>query len=78
MGLGELQQIRRQVSYEEGLALAQSKNILFIESSAKNAVNVDEAFQAAADIICDKVDCGKIDLDDDVSFWEGKKNSRTA
>ena len=54
------------MTYEEGLALAQSKGILFIESSAKNALNVEEAFQSTANLISDKVACGKIDLDDDV------------
>jgi len=41
----------RQVSYEEGKAYADSLGIKFIETSAKNSVNVDNAFFAMANEI---------------------------
>ncbi|ABN66200.1 predicted protein, partial [Scheffersomyces stipitis CBS 6054] len=37
-------EIERQVSYEEGLALANSFNCQFLETSAKQRINVEEAF----------------------------------
>lgn len=37
-------EIERQVSYEEGLAFAQSLNCPFLETSAKQRINVEEAF----------------------------------
>jgi len=37
-------EIERQVSYEEGLALARSFNCQFLETSAKQRINVEEAF----------------------------------
>ncbi|ODV82417.1 ras-domain-containing protein [Suhomyces tanzawaensis NRRL Y-17324] len=37
-------EIERQVSYEEGLSLAKSFNCQFLETSAKQRINVEEAF----------------------------------
>ncbi|CUM66826.1 uncharacterized protein PRCAT00004510001 [Priceomyces carsonii] len=37
-------EIERQVSYEEGLSLAKSFNCSFLETSAKQRINVEEAF----------------------------------
>lgn len=37
-------EIERQVSYEEGLSLAKSFNCPFLETSAKQRINVEEAF----------------------------------
>ena len=39
---------RRTVEYEEAKAYAEEKGLLFLETSAKNADNVDEIFLAIA------------------------------
>lgn len=36
---------RRQVSYDEGMDLAERNNMMFIEASAKTAAGIEEAFQ---------------------------------
>jgi Ras-related protein Rab-2A len=35
---------RRQVSFEEGERFAKEHNLIFMETSAKTSVNVEEAF----------------------------------
>ena len=44
----------RQVSVEEGQKFAEDHNLMFIETSAKTAVNVEEAFIRTSKIIYDK------------------------
>lgn len=52
---------KRQVSKEEGEAFAQEHGLVFMETSAKTAVNVDEAFLRTAHFIYDNVQKGLID-----------------
>ena len=52
---------KRQVSKEEAQAFAEEKGLSYIETSAKTAANVDEAFIATAQAIYDKVQRGELD-----------------
>lgn len=49
---------QREVSYEEAAKFAEDNNMLFVECSAKNGDNVDQAFLATARKIHEKVLCG--------------------
>eukprot|EP00826_Nyctotherus_ovalis_P008762 TRINITY_DN12277_c0_g1_i6.p1 TRINITY_DN12277_c0_g1~~TRINITY_DN12277_c0_g1_i6.p1 ORF type:complete len:191 (-),score=49.07 TRINITY_DN12277_c0_g1_i6:109-681(-) len=49
----DLQQ-KREVSYEEGLALAKEYNVPFMETSAKSGLNVNDGFMSMAKTIYDK------------------------
>ncbi|KAA0148452.1 hypothetical protein FNF27_02574 [Cafeteria roenbergensis] len=53
---------RRKVRYEEGEAFAKEHGLLFIETSAKTATNVDSAFTRVAETIYSKIESGTIDL----------------
>ena len=46
---------KRKVTYEEGAELARQYKIDFIETSAKNSVNIDMAFQNLSKIILEKI-----------------------
>eukprot|EP01017_Pseudomicrothorax_dubius_P044843 TRINITY_DN7638_c0_g1_i3.p1 TRINITY_DN7638_c0_g1~~TRINITY_DN7638_c0_g1_i3.p1 ORF type:complete len:213 (-),score=23.43 TRINITY_DN7638_c0_g1_i3:170-808(-) len=52
---------QRQVSYEEGRSFAQENNCLFMETSAKTAVNVETAFSQISELILNKIERGEID-----------------
>ncbi|KAK3125106.1 hypothetical protein QOZ80_7BG0600030 [Eleusine coracana subsp. coracana] len=52
---------RRAVSYEEGERFAKEHGLIFLESSAKTAQNVDEAFTIAARTVSKNVEDGVID-----------------
>jgi Ras-related protein Rab-2A len=52
---------KRQVPKEEAQAFAEEKGLSYIETSAKTAANVDEAFIATAQAIYDKVQRGELD-----------------
>ena len=52
----------RQVSQEEGQTLAREHNILFIECSAKERVNIDEIFFNVAKEIKRRIETGLIDI----------------
>ncbi len=58
---------RRQVSFEEGEKFAQDNNILFLETSAKTAFNVEEAFQQSAKCILNNVDKKNIIMNENVN-----------
>lgn len=51
---------KRQVSYEEGEELARQYRLMFLETSAKTAFNVEEAFISSARCILDTIDTSKI------------------
>ena len=51
-------QSARQVSTQEGQALAAEYDVRFIEASAKADVNVTEAFQAIAQQVIDRIPRG--------------------
>lgn len=52
---------KRQVSREEGEVFAQRNGLVFMETSAKTAQNVDDAFLQTATLIYDNVQAGVID-----------------
>ena len=43
----------RQVTFEEGQKLADSLEIQFFETSAKNGINIEKVFMKAAEALCD-------------------------
>ena len=51
---------RRAVSTEEGKAFADANGLLFMETSAKTAYNVEQAFLKTADEIYKKIQSGEI------------------
>jgi Ras family len=53
---------KRAVSYEEGEQFAQENGLAFIETSAKTAANVEEAFISTADEIWQKIDSGEVEV----------------
>ena len=52
---------QRQVKYEEGEKLAKENNLLFLETSAKSAENVQEAFLQTAEKILEQISKTGID-----------------
>lgn len=51
----------REVSHEEGFNKAEKFGCEYIESSAKENINIDEIFQKSINIICDKINDGSVD-----------------
>ena len=56
---------KREVSYEEGEKFAQENGLIFLETSAKTAQNVEEAFLKTAQKIFDNIQTGIYDLSND-------------
>lgn len=56
---------RREVSFEEGLELANKNKMLFFETSAKMGYNIEEVFTASAKEISKRIDSGYYDLSSD-------------
>ncbi|TKW04165.1 hypothetical protein SEVIR_7G091050v4 [Setaria viridis] len=54
---------RRTVSYEEDESFAKTHGLFFMESSAKTAHNVEEAFTMAARTVCKKIKDGVLDIE---------------
>jgi len=52
---------RREVSYEEGAQFARENGLIFRETSAKTAQNVEEAFMQTARKIYDNIQSGALD-----------------
>ncbi|ORC88269.1 ras-related protein rab-2a [Trypanosoma theileri] len=52
---------KRQVSREEGEAFAKKNNLFFMETSAKTAQNIDDAFLKTATVIYENVQNGVVD-----------------
>ena len=61
------------MSYEEGRELARSLDALFIETSAKQGVAVEDAFKHLCEGILDKMESGEIEYQEDM---EGIKLGR--
>lgn len=60
---------RRDVQKEEGEAFAREHGLIFMETSAKTAANVEEAFIDTAKCIHEKIQEGVLDVNNDVSFY---------
>ena len=58
---------RRAVTYEEGEKFAKQHDLIFLETSAKNDDNVEEAFIRTAKIIFDKIQKGVIDVSNEMN-----------
>lgn len=58
---------KRQVSYEEGKQFAEQHDLIFLETSAKNDTNVEEAFINTAKIIYDKIQKKVIDINNEMN-----------
>ncbi len=57
---------RRDVKREEGEAFAREHGLIFMETSAKTAANVEEAFINTAREIYDKIQEGVFDINNEV------------
>jgi len=57
----------RAVSHEEGKRFADEHGLLFIETSAKNAENVEEAFVSSSKLIYTQLKSGKFDFTSETS-----------
>ena len=58
--------IRREVTYEEGLAFALKNKMMFFECSAKTGFNIEEVFAESAKQIARKITEGFYDLTNEV------------
>ena len=58
---------RREVKKEEGEAFAREHGLIFMETSAKTAANVEEAFIGTAKEIYQKIQDGVFDINNEVS-----------
>lgn len=58
---------RRQVSFAEGQAFAKEHGLIFLETSAKTAANVEECFLQTSKMIYENIDKGVYDLSNDKS-----------
>lgn len=56
---------RRAVTYEEGKKFAEENGLIFLETSAKTAENVEEAFVATANKIYSNIENGVYDVSND-------------
>ena len=56
---------RRQVTFEEGKKFAEEHGLIFMETSAKTAQNVEEAFVSTATKIHDNIEKGVYDISND-------------
>ena len=59
---------RRDVKREEGEAFAREHGLIFMETSAKTAANVEEAFINTAREIYDKIQEGVFDINNEVCY----------
>lgn len=61
---------RREVKKEEGEAFAREHGLVFMETSARTAANVEEAFINTAKEIYEKIQEGVFDINNEVRFYE--------
>lgn len=69
---------RREVKKEEGEAFAREHGLVFMETSAKTAANVEEAFINTAKEIYEKIQEGVFDINNEVrnnEFYVSEKSS---
>ena len=59
---------RRVISTKEGLDFAQANNMLFLETSAKQSLNVDESFEQLATEIVKGIEDGTINVENEVQI----------
>lgn len=59
---------RREVRKEEGEAFAREHGLIFMETSAKTAANVEEAFINTAKEIYEKIQEGVFDINNEVYY----------
>lgn len=64
---------RREVKKEEGEAFAREHGLIFMETSAKTASNVEEAFINTAKEIYEKIQEGVFDINNEVTFKYSKR-----
>ncbi|XP_018653997.1 putative rab-2,4,14 [Schistosoma mansoni] len=57
---------RREVKQEEAEAFARENNLLFVETSAKTGVNVEQAFATTARAIYERLQLGLLDINNDI------------
>ncbi|CAH8666976.1 unnamed protein product [Schistosoma rodhaini] len=60
---------RREVKQEEAEAFARENNLLFVETSAKTGVNVEQAFATTARAIYERLQLGLLDINNDVGVF---------
>lgn len=65
----------RTVTTEEGQQFAEQHNLLFLETSAKTAINVEEAFVKTSKLIYEKYQKGIIHLAGDAVIENSRKTS---
>lgn len=65
---------RREVKKEEGEAFAREHGLVFMETSARTAANVEEAFINTAKEIYEKIQEGVFDINNEVSENSGQKS----
>mmetsp|Transcript_39676 Transcript_39676/g.35417 ORF Transcript_39676/g.35417 Transcript_39676/m.35417 type:complete len:105 (+) Transcript_39676:418-732(+) len=63
----------RAVTYEEGERFAKENDLIFLETSAKTAYNVEEAFLKTAQLIYGKIESKEIDIDNEAESLGIKK-----
>jgi len=67
----------RQVSFEEGETFARENGLIFLETSAKTAFNVEESFMRASQLILDKIEKKEISISNDaMGIKLGSENSQ--
>jgi small GTP-binding protein len=59
---------KRQVTYEEGENFARENGLIFLETSAKTAYNVEDAFNISAENIMKNIDSNKLTIEEKVSY----------
>jgi Ras-related protein Rab-2A len=64
---------RREVKKEEGEAFAREHGLIFMETSAKTAANVEEAFIGTAKEIYQKIQEGVFDINNEVRSADRKE-----
>lgn len=60
---------RREVKKEEGEAFAREHGLVFMETSARTAANVEEAFINTAKEIYEKIQEGVFDINNEVDYF---------